>query len=177
MTSMRTTLAAAGAALVLVAAGCGGGGSSSNTNIANSTPNPGAPEKSPPGDIPDNQAFVTYSPPGGRFAVKVPEGWARTTASGGATSFTDKLNTVTVESVNSGRAADRRRGARDGSAELARTVKAVRGREGDAVTRKAGTAVRMTYLADAPPDPVTGKRRPGRGRALRVLPRRQGGRS
>jgi hypothetical protein len=37
---------------------------------------PIAPEKNPPGDIPDNQVFVEYRSPLG-FAIKVPEGWAR----------------------------------------------------------------------------------------------------
>jgi hypothetical protein len=34
-------------------------------------------EKNPPGDIPDDQAFIVYASPL-RFALKVPEGWART---------------------------------------------------------------------------------------------------
>ena len=55
-----------------------------------------APETNPAGDIPDNQAFVPFTPPGGVFTVSVPEGWARTT-DGAATIFTDKANTVRIE--------------------------------------------------------------------------------
>src|SRR5215475_4913623 len=66
--------------LVLGLAACGG------------TPaRPSGGDTSPPGDIPDNQAFVTYAPPGARFSVKVPEGWSQTTH-GRDFLFTDKLN-------------------------------------------------------------------------------------
>src|SRR5712692_5674130 len=35
-----------------------------------------APEKNPPGDIPDDQVFVQYTSPLS-FSIKVPEGWSR----------------------------------------------------------------------------------------------------
>ena len=53
-----------------------------------------APEKNPPGDIPDTQAFVEYSSPLG-FALKVPEGWARAERHDGVR-FADKFNSVDV---------------------------------------------------------------------------------
>jgi hypothetical protein len=113
-------------------------------------------EVNPAGDIPDDQVFVAYSPPGGSFTVKVPEGWGRT-SSGGAITFTDKLNSITLESVR---------------AAAAPTVASVRARELPAVAqagrnyqpgqvslvrRAAGPAVLATYRADSVPDPVTGK--------------------
>src|SRR5207248_392432 len=49
------------------------------------------PETNPPGDIPDNQAFVRYQPTSGGYSIEVPEGWARTDGPGVAT-FTDKFN-------------------------------------------------------------------------------------
>ncbi len=52
-----------------------------------------APEKNPPGDIPDTQAFITYR--ADLFALKVPEGWART-ATGANVSFVSKLDGVSV---------------------------------------------------------------------------------
>ena len=55
---------------------------------------PIAAEKSPPGDIPDNQAFVAFLSPLG-FSVKVPEGWARRERAG-AVNFSDKYNTLQV---------------------------------------------------------------------------------
>src|SRR5690242_15894986 len=86
------------ACLAALAVGaCGGGSSSSNA------PNPNAAEKSPPGDIPDNQVYVRYHPTGAHFSVKVPEGWGRSRA-GGTTTFTDKLNSVAMdEQASSGK--------------------------------------------------------------------------
>src|SRR3954470_3610418 len=81
------------ALLPAVLAGCGG----SSPSCSPSQPvDPNAKEASPPGDIPDNQAYVAYSPPGADYSVKVPEGWART-AKGGAVRFTDKLNSITMK--------------------------------------------------------------------------------
>jgi hypothetical protein len=128
------------AALALAgAAGCGSS-SSSPSSAATSTAKAAAPAKtqppevSPAGDIPDNQAYVRYAPPGAGFSVKVPEGWSRT-RSGGAVVFTDKLNSIRLES---GRPA-----ARAGQAST--------------VQRTAGPAQRLTYTMKAAPDPVTGK--------------------
>src|SRR3954462_15812551 len=81
------------ALLPAVLAGCGGSSSSSSSS---EPVDPNAKEASPPGDIPDNQAFVAYSPPGADYSVKVPEGWARSSA-GGAVTFTDKLNSIRME--------------------------------------------------------------------------------
>src|SRR3954453_5846388 len=81
------------ALLLAVLAGCGGSSSSSSSSSKPVDPN--AKETSPPGDIPDNQSYVAYSPPGGDYSVKVPEGWART-AKGGVVTFTDKLNSITM---------------------------------------------------------------------------------
>jgi hypothetical protein len=125
-------------ALALAAAGCGSSSSSSST-AAPKTTSPGpaaqpAPEVSPAGDIPDNQAYVRYAPPGAGFSVKVPEGWSRTRA-GGATVFTDKLNTIRLEA-----------GAAPSRVGKASTVR-----------RTAGPAKRLTYIMKAAPDPVTGK--------------------
>ncbi|MBD0742245.1 hypothetical protein [Streptomyces sp. CBMA152] len=157
------------AALVLtaaVSAGCSNSGPSHNAEPGNSVSaarshlpgahTPAPTETNPPGDIPDNQAFVVYQPPAGGFTVKVPEGWAHS-AQGGTTVFTDKLNRIeiatagaatapTVQSVN------------------AQTVPALRQRVANfaaptasQVTRHAGTAVLLTYQGDSSPDPVTNK--------------------
>jgi hypothetical protein len=139
------------AALAAVAvAACG---SSSN---GSSAPNPNAKEVSPPGDIPDNQAFVAYSPPGGGFTVKVPEGWARSSA-GGTTTFTDKLNSISMESLPAGAAPTVRDARRTEVPKLEKRVNGFRPGTVTTVTRKGGPAVRITYLAAAPADPVTGK--------------------
>lgn len=122
----------------------GGGTSSSSAGHGNAA----APtESNPPGDIPDNQAYVAYQPSGGTFrgfTDKVPEGWART-AQGAVTDFKDKLNSVRISAV---------------SAPSAPTVASVRGKVvaqpngqvpkfGDAkvttVSRHAGPVVLLTY--------------------------------
>lgn len=58
---------------------------------------PIAAEKNPPGDIPDNQAFVTFKSPLG-FSIKVPEGWARTETPA-SVHFNDKYNALQVTLV------------------------------------------------------------------------------
>lgn len=118
-------------------AGCGGGASSSMATSANrpaKTTQASAPEVSPPGDIPDNQAYVRYTPPGAGFSVKVPEGWSRT-QNGGAVVFTDKLNSIRIEHGSP----TPRTGAKT------------------TVHRTAGAAEKLSYTMKAPPDPVTGK--------------------
>ncbi len=54
-----------------------------------------APEKNPPGDIPDSQVFVKYTSAQGGYQLQVPEGWART-ASGMDVTFTSKLDGLSV---------------------------------------------------------------------------------
>jgi hypothetical protein len=117
---------------------------------------PNAPEVNEAGDIPDNQVFVDYTPAGAGYRITVPEGWARSEA-GGVVTFTDKLNSVRLETV---------------AAATAPTVASVTDRDlpptrataahyepgvVKMVTRRSGPAVLATYRADAPPDPVTGK--------------------
>jgi hypothetical protein len=151
--SLRSGVAAGVVVLALGVAACG---SSSSGTSSTQAPSPNAKESSPPGDIPDNQAFVRFTAPGGAFSVKVPEGWARRTT-GGAVVFTDKLNAIRIEShgasapltVKSARGAE--------LAQLSRSVKGFQAGKVSTVARKAGTAVRITYLASAPADPVTGK--------------------
>jgi hypothetical protein len=151
--TMRRALAAGAVLLALGAAACG---SSSSGGSSTQAPSPNAKESSPPGDIPDNQAFVRYTPPGGGFSVKVPEGWAQRTA-GGAVVFTDKLNAIRIESRGAS-APLTVKTARSGElARLAHSVKGFRPGKVSTVSRQAGTAVRVTYLASAAANPVTGK--------------------
>jgi hypothetical protein len=143
---MRTPAVLATAVAVLVA-GCG--------STANTPANPGAQESSPPGDIPDNQAFVSYAPNAGGFSVKVPEGWSQQ-GSGAATTFTDKLNSIRVESQKAP-APLTAAGAAKGLAQLGQSLKGFQPGKVTTVSRKAGRAVEMTYLAAAAPNAVTGK--------------------
>jgi hypothetical protein len=136
----RSALAAGTAAVAMGVAGCGGSASPGTPAASSGGPartvDPNAAEISPAGDIPDDQAFVAYRPPGGGYEVKVPEGWART-SSGGVTSFTDKLNRIQMQT-------------------LPAKTKRPAGRV-TTVTRRAGRAVRIAYEARSPADPVTGR--------------------
>lgn len=154
---MRTRSAAAVSLVVLGlgAAGCGSAPPSDGGQAAR-PPDPNASEVSPPGDIPDNQAFVAYAPPGGGYSVKVPEGWART-SSGGAVTFTDKLNSITMEAVPAKVAPTTGDAKRTELPKLARTVPGFKPGRVSSVMRSAGRAVRITYLSKSKPDPVTDK--------------------
>ena len=171
-------LAATGAVAVLAigAAGCGASSSSGGAQppaaattsppaAATSPPagttaapavNPNAPEVSPSGDIPDNQAYVRYQVPGAGYSVKVPEGWART-AGAGVVTFTDKLNAIRLESGAPATAPDVASVTAKDLPALARSVPGYQAGDVTSVTRSAGPAVRITYLADSPKDAVTGK--------------------
>src|SRR3954451_10419999 len=146
----RAVAAVAAASLLLAVAGCGGSSSSSSSSAP-------VKEVSPPGDIPDNQAFVRYTPSGAAFSVKVPEGWARSTA-GGAVTFTDKLNRISVWQANAAVAPTVTQVKSSELPRLGQSVKGFRAGTVTAVKRNAGPAIRITYLAAAPPNPVTGKR-------------------
>jgi hypothetical protein len=149
------------ASVSLLLAGCGAASSGAAPAAAGGTPSsspsvdPNAPETNPAGDIPDNQAFVSWSPTAGGFAIKVPEGWSRTD-SGTTTVFTDKLNTITVEVTKSANAPTVNSVTTQVAATKAKSTGWVDGSV-TAVTRPAGDVILATYQADAPPDPVTGK--------------------
>jgi len=113
-------------------------------------------ETNPAGDIPDNQAFVPFAAPDATFSVSVPEGWART-SQGQATIFTDKLNSVRIESQARPAAPDATSVAASEVPALRSSVSGFQGGQVSTVQRKAGTAVLVSYQAVAPPDPVTGR--------------------
>ena len=157
------TLGAAG-----VIAGCAGTASSPPPSPGSSSAATGAlssgaassaaglSETNPAGDIPDNQAFVDFSPLDGGYAVKIPEGWARTDSAAG-TVFTDKFNTITIQAAP---AASAPTVASVQAVEVPQIQATVQGFQPGSVTtadRAAGTAVLITYQADSPPSPVTGK--------------------
>jgi hypothetical protein len=160
MTSKRTALAAlAGAAVVGVLSGCGATtnpAAGSSASQPSASPTQQAAESNPPGDIPDNQAFVLYTAADGSFTMKYPEGWARTDA-GATVMFSDKFNSVTVAPHN---------GFYQPSEDFARTVEVpeiAASTTGFApgnistVQRPAGPVILITYQGDSPPSPVTGK--------------------
>jgi hypothetical protein len=112
----------------------------------------------PSGDIPDNQAFVPYTPAGSHIAVSVPEGWSRTVEAGGV-AFTDELNTVRIESGPQPQAATVDSVRAQELPALQASVPGYRPGKVSSVSRTAGPAVLITYSATSAADPVTGKTR------------------
>jgi hypothetical protein len=151
------------AAVGLCAVACGSAGSTGSTGSTPATQPPStaasatsaATESPPPGDIPDTTVYVTYRPASGQYEVKVPEGWARTVSSADV-SFTDKLNSITIQTMRA--AAPTVASAR--AAELPQIQRSAHGFSltgVSTVSRAAGTVVLIRYSADSQPDPVTGK--------------------
>lgn len=158
----RQTVAATlagGAAVVGVLSGCGSTAipaAGSSASPAAASPTQPAAESNPPGDIPDNQAFVVYTAADHSFAVKYPEGWAHTDA-GPNVVFSDKFNRIEL-SPHDGFYRPNEDFAR--SVEVpeiaARTPGFVPGKV-STVQRPAGQVIVITYQGDSPPSPVTDK--------------------
>ncbi|HEV7195672.1 MAG TPA: hypothetical protein VGN19_07010 [Pedococcus sp.] len=111
-------------------------------------------ETNPPGDIPDNQAFVPYSGTG--FTVTIPEGWARSSDASSVV-FSDKYNSITISSAPAAQAPTP---ATVRAVDLPKIKAASQGYVAGTVTtvqRKAGVAVLATYHAYSAVSPVTGK--------------------
>ena len=122
---------------------------------ASSTEKPAAPEKNPPGDIPDNQVFIDYLSPLG-FKIKVPEGWARRETSDGAT-FNDKYNTIVLVMAQRADAVTVANVKQQEVAELEKAGKAVRVTAVESVKLPAGSAVVVSYSSNSELNPVTEK--------------------
>src|SRR5258708_14413438 len=133
-------------AAAAVLAGCGTSGTapSGSGTLSSSTAAAPAPESNPAGDIPDNQAFVPFTAPGDLFTVSVPEGWARSTE-GAATIFTDKLNTVRIETRPLATAPNTESVSVDELAAIASSTPGYRPGMVTAVQRKAGPVMLTTY--------------------------------
>lgn len=114
-----------------------------------------APEKNPPGDIPDTQVFITYASPAG-YALKVPEGWARS-VDGSGVRFADKLDAVSValsDQVQPLTLSQVKAGIVPALEQAGRAVKVSKVSE---VSLPAGRAFRIDYSANSDPNPVTTK--------------------
>ena len=112
-------------------------------------------EKNPPGDIPDNQVFVTYQAPQG-FSLKIPEGWARKDIVDGAV-FSDKYGEIAVSMRPSATAPTVASVRAKEAAELINTGRAVKISAITSVKLPAGPAVRIVYSSNSDPNPVTNK--------------------
>ena len=116
-----------------------------------------APEVSPPGDIPDSQAFVKYASTAGGYQLEVPEGWARTESGAGVT-FVNKFDGVKVHVASAS-------AAPTAASVQSNEVKQIQS-QGHAVTitgvsevnLPAGKTVVIKYTSNSDPNPVTNKR-------------------
>ena len=110
--------------------------------------------QSPPGDIPDNQAFVQYRGVG--YSLKTPEGWNRT-SKGQTVTFADKYNAISVQTV----AGTSRPTVASITRDLSKLKTATPGfahPKISLINRPAGSVVLVTYEATSAPNAVTGKR-------------------
>ena len=113
-------------------------------------------ENNPPGDIPDNLAFIPYANKPGHYSFTHPEGWART-GHGVRVRFTDKLNGVTAESVSAPQAPTVSSTKASDVPRLRASVPAFQLRDITAVSLPAGRGVHIVFRRNSDPDPVTGK--------------------
>jgi hypothetical protein len=117
---------------------------------------PVAPEKNPPGDIPDTQVFITYHSADGQYQLEVPEGWARSTQ-GTDVSFVDKLDGVKVTVTQASAAPTAASVRTNQGAALLKSGRAVQVDKVEDIQLPSGAAVLVAYSSNSDPDPVTGK--------------------
>ncbi len=113
-------------------------------------------ESNPPGDIPDNLAFVKYTNRPGGYSFTHPEGWAQT-GSGTRVRFTDKLNGVAVDSHKASHAPTVSSAHSTDVPRLKASVPAFALRDISSVRLPGGQGVRIVFRRNSDPDPVTGK--------------------
>lgn len=111
---------------------------------------------SPAGDIPDTQAFVSFTAPDGSFALEVPEGWAQS-RDGTAAVFSDRYNSIRIATGAEPSAPTHASVAATVVPTLRSQVAGFRLQKVLTVRRKAGSAVVVIYEGASAPDPVTGK--------------------
>lgn len=145
--------------LALAAAGCGSSKSSvaapgTATTTAGAV-DPNATEALPPGDIPDNQVFVAYSPAAGGYSLRYPQGWSQRRA-GTAVSFSQNFNSIAVTTSKSP-APPTASSVRSDDVVKLQAVRGFKLVKIDSVTRTSGVAIRIVYDATSNTDPVTGK--------------------
>ncbi len=115
-----------------------------------------APERNPPGDIPDDQVFVTFRAPQG-FSLKVPEGWARRDVPSGV-DFADKYGEIVVTITPASTAPTLAEVKSTDIVELAKLDRAVTVAASAAVKLPVGPAVKITFKSNSESNTVTGKR-------------------
>jgi hypothetical protein len=160
------------AVLGVLAAGCSGSSTHlaapSATTAPSSTSTPAGPapgsgaqtpvaaESNPPGDIPDNVAYIAFVSASGHYTFTHPEGWAET-QHGTSVLLTDKLNGITAD-LGSATAPPTVASARQTDVPaLQKSQAAFELRSVTAVTVPGGTGVHIVYRRNSAPDAVTGR--------------------
>lgn len=113
-------------------------------------------EKSPPGDIPDNLAFIAYANTAGHYSFTHPEGWSQTVR-GTTVMYTDKLNGVQVMPGSSAAPLTVESVKRQDVPLLAASQAAFELRGVSAVAMPGGSGVKIVYRRNSAPDDVTGR--------------------
>lgn len=115
------------------------------------------PEQNPAGDIPDTQAFVSFTSKAGGYSITMPEGWARQEAGTNVTFSDNKLHQFGVEigCANSAPTIDSAKA--EATNQLKSTVPAFELVNITSVKLPAGPAILIQYRANSAPDNVTGK--------------------
>lgn len=129
-------------------------GSAAATAIAGEQPLP--QEKSPVGDIPDSQAFISFNSPTGGYTLDAPEGWARTEQGGGVT-FADKFDGEQVLLTSLTGATTPGPTMEQAVASIQQGGRAVHVDKSQPVQLPGGPALMVAYTSNSEPDPVTGK--------------------
>jgi hypothetical protein len=156
----RTVGGVIGLTLVLAACGSSKSASPSNTSggavtTAHGAPNPNAVEQVAPGDIPDNQVFVPYTPAAGGYSMSFPQGWARRETAT-ATTFSQNFNSMELTTVKVA-SAPMIASARSLVSATLSSISGFKLIKIESVTRTSGPAIRIVYTATSGIDPVTSK--------------------
>jgi hypothetical protein len=129
---------------------------SAQQGSAKSQEKPVAPEKNPPGDIPDSQVFIKYVSSQGHYELEVPEGWSQK-ENGADVTFVDKLDGLSVIISDSSKMPGVGDIKNNQAQELKKNGRAVVIRSVKDIKLTNGPAVKMRYESNSEPDAVTNK--------------------
>lgn len=115
-----------------------------------------APEVNPPGDIPDNQVFITYRADAG-YSMPVPEGWARSAIDHGVR-FADKYDAVDLQTLTASGPMTVASVTATEAATLVAQGHAVDVTSVHAMHLPSGDAVAIDYLSNSEVNPVTNRK-------------------
>lgn len=130
--------------------------SASSQNTPSSKPV--APESHPVGDIPDSQAFITYTSSSGGYSIQVPEGWARKVKGGNTVTFISKLDGVKISTkaaASNNLTVDHIKN--NWISKLKKNGMAIKIKSVSKVNVPAGSAIEVVYSSNSKPNSVTGK--------------------